>query len=350
MSSKLAFTLGAALLAVSGIAALAAAPPNLTKALETQRRLSAERPQDPAVFNDLGNLLVMASQNAEAETAYRQAVELDPQRVSALFNLGLLLQERGERREALRLYKQVVELEPSHAWAHYQLGALYESWDSESRAIGHYARAFALDPQLAFPEVNPHIVENELVTEAMLQAYRGDYAPPQAPKVYEDPARIANLLVPPPVVRPADAGAPANSMAGQTDASGRAGQAQRPGQAQGATGNRVLRPGDLDPRSTAGQATPQAGARAPYYDGRRGSEPGTGQMGQGFGVPGAVAPGTRTLRDFGQPQNPRGGQPGTVITPPPGGVYYRPEPPSTGRLDLRLVPGRPQEAERRAAF
>lgn len=348
MSSQLALTLGAALLAVTGIAALAAAPPNLTKAIETQRRLTAERPQDPAVFNDLGNLLVMASQNAEAETAYRQAVELDPQRVSALFNLGLLLQERGERREALRLYKQVVEIEPSHAWAHYQMGALYETWDSEGRAIDQYARAFALDPQLAFPEVNPHIVENKLVTEAMLEAYRGDYAPPQAPKVYEDPARIANLLVPPPAVaRPADAGTPVPDPAA-------ARQAQRPGQVPGAPGsNRVIRPGDLDPSSTAGQAVPQGGARSPYYDGRRGVQPNAGQpgqLGQGFGVPGAVAPGTRTLRDFGQPQNPRAGQPGTVITPPPGGVYYRPEPPSTSRLDLRLVPGRPQEAERRAAF
>lgn len=350
MSSKLAFTLGAALLAVTGIAALAAAPPNLTKALETQRRLTGERPQDPAVFNDLGNLLVMASQNAEAETAYRQAVELDPQRVSALFNLALLLQERGERREALRLFKQVTELEPTHAWAHYQMGALYEAWKSEGKAIEHYARAFALDPQLAFSEVNPHIVENALVTEAMLQAYRGDYAPPQAPKVYEDPARIANLLVPPPAVRPADAGAAADPAAGRADVTARPGQARPGQQMQGAAGNRVIRPGDLDPSSTAGQAAPQGGARSPYNDGRRGSQPGTGQVGQGFGVPGAVAPGTRTLRDFGQPQNPRPVQPGTVITPPPGGVYYRPEPPSTGRLDLRLVPGRPQETERRAAF
>lgn len=344
MSSQLALSLGAALLAVTGIAAIAAAPPNLTRAIETQRRLTAERPQDPGVFNDYGNLLVMASRNAEAEAAYRQAVELDPRRVSALFNLGLLLQERGERREALRLYKQVVEIEPTHAWAQYQIGSLYEAWKSEGKAVDHYARAFALDPQLAFSEVNPHIVENRLVTKAMLEAYRGDYAPPQAPKVYEDPARIANLLVPPPAPRPADPADPGNPAANPANAAGT--QAQRPGSTQMMQGDRVLRPGDLDPRSSAGQAAPQPGGRVPSY-GRGTTQPGTAQPGQGFGVPGAVAPGTRTLRDFSQP---RTGQPGTVITPPPGGVYYRPEPPSTGRLDLRLVPGRRQEAERRAAF
>ena len=53
-----------------------------------------------AVFNDLGNLLLLGPQTAEAETAYRKAIELDPDKASALFNLGLLLQQRGELREA----------------------------------------------------------------------------------------------------------------------------------------------------------------------------------------------------------------------------------------------------------
>ena len=40
------------------------APPNLTKALEAQQRLAAERADDPAVFNDLGNLLTLAGDSA----------------------------------------------------------------------------------------------------------------------------------------------------------------------------------------------------------------------------------------------------------------------------------------------
>lgn len=35
-----------------------------------------------------------------------------------------------------------------------------------------------------------------------------------------------------------------------------------------------------------------------------------------------------------------GGDPGQVITPPPGGVYYRPGLQSTGRLNLQLLKDR----------
>lgn len=335
ISKQLALVLAVTLVALTGIAALPAGPPNLARALESQRKLAAEKPQDAAVQNDLGNLLVMAGQNAEAEAAYRRAVELDPRRVSALFNLGLLLQERGERREAQKLFREVIEIEPGHAWAHYQSGALYEAGGSEGKAVEEYAAAFALDPQLAFPEVNPHVVDNKLVTQAMLRAYRGDYAPPQAPKVYEDPVRIAKLLVPP-VARPADAST--NPATAPDPAAGGAGT------------SRTIRERDLDSRNV-GQATPQGGGVRPGYQ-----RPGTGipgypayQGGQqqpvyqpvpGVGVPGArpQVP-ERTLRDFSRPP---GSQPG-VITPPPGGVYYRPDPTSTGRLDLKLVPGRPQD-------
>jgi len=71
-----------ALTAVVAIATLAAAPPNLTKALEAQRHLAAERPQDAAVLNDLGNLLMLVPNPTEAEAAYRKAIELDPNKAS----------------------------------------------------------------------------------------------------------------------------------------------------------------------------------------------------------------------------------------------------------------------------
>ena len=82
--------------------------------------------------------------------------------------------DRGELREAMKHYTHAVKVEPSHAWAHYEMGSIYERWGEEGRAIDSYAKAFAIDPQLAFPEVNPHIVENKLVTQAMrdLQAKR----------------------------------------------------------------------------------------------------------------------------------------------------------------------------------
>jgi len=312
--------------AIAALAAVAAVPPaNLAKAIEAQQRLAAERPQDAAVFNDLGNLLLLVPKPDEAEAAYRKAIALDPDKASALYNLGLLLQQRGELREAMKHYSHAVKVEPRHAWAHYQMGSIYERWGEEGKAIDSYAKAFALDPQLAFPEVNPHIVDNKLVTQAMLRAYKGDYAPPQAPKIYEDPTRIANLLVPPPPAGEQDqvAGSKQPAKGQQPGAAG-----ATPGQAQ------VLRERDLNRGNPAGQATPQGAVR-------------------GAGVPGMAQ---RGLRQWNRPEptiqevpqdgvstednQPQQQQPAPVITPPPGGVYYRPGVPSTGRMSLHVVPDR----------
>ncbi len=306
----------ASLVAITAMAALAAAPPNLGRAIEAQRRLAAERPQDAAVYNDLGNLLLLAHQPADAEAAYRRAVEIDPKKTSALFNLGLLLQQEGNPHESRLLYERVLEADPRHAWAHYQLGTLYERKGESSRAVREYAQAFALDPQLAFREVNPQIVENRLVTESLLRAYQRESAAGEAPAIYDEPGHIRDLLV-----QPKEAPAETSPAAGPN--------AQHPA---------VLRPKDL-PTGNLGQAT-QPGARP--------GAPGAGasQRGLPAGVPTYQPPYTNVnppgSRNWVRPVTPNsnldGTQPGVVITPPPTGLYYRPGQPSTGRLDSQLVP------------
>lgn len=313
------------------VAALAAAPPNIGRALESQKRLVAERPNDPAVFNDLGNLFLLAHQPDEAEQAYRKAVALDPKRVSALFNLGLLLQQRGEAKQALDFYRQVLEAQPEHAWAHYQAGALYEAGGQTSRAVGEYARAFSLDPQLAFREVNPQIVDNKLVTQAMLQAYRQGYGEPQVPAVYEDAHRIADLLVPPPQTTDAVKETGKEAPKDVTAKPSQQPAPLKPAAQQGAPGGTVIRPGDLDNRVT-GQA------------GQQGA-PGRSRVQPNSRVPQNVP---RGMREWERPEptvgmpnegsNPPVPAPGQVMTPPPGGVYYRPGYQSTGRLNIQLLP------------
>jgi hypothetical protein len=319
--------------------ALAAVPPNLSHAIESQKRLTIDHPQDPAAFNDLGNLFLLAHQSSDAEAAYRKAVELDPQRVSALFNLGLLLQQRGETKDALDLFHQVLEIQPEHAWAHYQAGALYEARGQESKAVDEYAHALALDPQLAFPEVNPHVVENKLLTQAMLRAYQKDYGVPQAPSIYEDPHRIANLLVPPsqvPGAETAPKDATAAKPAAQPPGVPPAQQPAVPGTAGRAPvaqpDGTVIRERDLDTRLT-GQAGPRGPARA---------QPGA-NMPQGARQWERPEPTVQYPSEGGDEDQQQYQQPvlapGQVVTPPPsGGVYYRPGYQSTGRLNLQLVP------------
>src|SRR5207244_12716350 len=92
-----------------------------------------------------------------------------------------------------------------HACAYYPIGSLHEIAGRETKAIDAYSRAFALDPQLAFRDVNPLVVDSKLVTQAMLKAYRQGSRPPEVPKIYDDPNRIASLLVPPPATPAPDA-------------------------------------------------------------------------------------------------------------------------------------------------
>ncbi len=311
------------------LAALAAAaPPNLPKTLEAQRQLTVERPDDAAVWNDLGNLLLLARRADEAEAAYRRAGELDPERVSALFNLGLLVQQKGERREALELFDRVLEREPRHAWAHYQKGAIYEAWGREAPAVRSYAEAFALDPQLAFPDVNPHVLDNRLVTQAMLRAYRQEGQAPQAPAVYEDPQRIASLLVPrttPAPERqevaadePAAAAAPAAAVGSPT----------------------VLRERNLDRGNSSGQVSSpgSAGRRAPSAPSRPGGVRAWSRPEPNL-QPEIIEEVPEQQLD---PESPE-------VYVPPGGVVYAPGVFSSGRLDTELRRPRTQAPVRIAS-
>jgi hypothetical protein len=311
------------------IAGIAAVPPkNLAKAIDAQRRLVAERPQDPAVYNDLGNLLLLVPQPSEAEAAYRKAIELDPNKASALFNLGLLLQQRGELREAEDLYQRTLKVDSSHAWASYQLGTIQETHHQKSKAIDSYAKAFALDPQLAFPEVNPHIVDNKLVTEAMLRAYRNDFGTnPQVPKMYDDGARIASMLVPPPQHPDETKDQMATSQQVAPGASAGRQPVMGPKTAGAGTtpGATVLREQDLHAPAGATRGVGVGGRPAPIGQGQQG------------GVRQWNRP-EPTVQEIPGGGDEDGAQPAPVIAPPPGGVYYRPGVQSTGRLNLHIAP------------
>lgn len=173
-----------------------AAVPHIDVALQKQVELATERPYDAAVQNDLGNLLLVDGQEDAAEAAYRRSLELDGSHEGARFNLGLLLQQKGEHQEALEQFAVVLELEPTHAWAHYQIGVSLQELDRRDDALEHYSRAFGLDPTLSFAENNPHIIDNTMVTEALLLSSR--YAASTSRTVarqYDDPDRIAQLML-----------------------------------------------------------------------------------------------------------------------------------------------------------
>lgn len=334
-------------LAATGFAALrspAAETPNLDQALTAQQALAAERPNDPLVLNDLGNLLLVAGRQEDAEQAYRQALEIAPEMTSAHYNMGLLLLQKGETKAALGHFRTVLDTEPDNAWAHYQVGVIFETRGQGRKAIRHYARAFRLDPKLAFPEVNPHVIDNDHVTKALLLAYRNLPSSSGAPKTYEEPSRIVSLMM----AAEEEDGAAGDAGEGESEAGeakpgdmmpGEAGSgefAPRPsmppaveeGQGEEGGQGRVLRKEDLDEDRPINQARPQGGSA--YYPPRGGVRQRSDDVRRRYQPPSVRSPGRR------------GGSTGSGDTrrsPSSGRDRFAPGIPSTGRLELELLPG-----------
>jgi len=237
-------------------------PENLPLAVDEQRRLIAEEPGNAAARNDLGNLLVLMGDTLGAELSYRTAVELAPNRPAYRYNLALLLHDAGDLKQAAESYREVLELDPSDAWAHYQLGAILEAQGKDGRAIERYAQAFRLDPGLAFADVNPLILESDLVTEAMLLGYKEGMIASRAPRVYNDPNRIARLLVVDPEETQDEAEPPAGMRAEQEPNNVMMGE--EPDGAMPPSERKVLDQKDISGGSVnQASPTPRAGYRPP---------------------------------------------------------------------------------------
>jgi tetratricopeptide (TPR) repeat protein len=338
----------AALLACAALSAAlsyAAAPKNLDRAIEVQRGLVAQRPADSAAANDLGSLLVLADDLTGAEEAYRSAIAIDGGNAAAHFNLGLLLQKVGDRRGALKEFKRALEIQPRHAWAQYQIGAVYHQQGHESAARKAYAKALALDPALGNPAVNPHLIDNELATSAMLYAYHHYREELQPERQFEEPARIAGVMIDRPGTAAEPAATPGEAAAGggfvhgegpPEDAGGGTPAENPPAVEKGeplddespeGTASRTLSSKDLDPARASNQIS---GGTAPARAGAAARNPGgaitSGNRGRTRDLQQQpVRPTLRTLPNAGAPQQP----------PPPS--TFLPTSDSTGMIETRLV-------------
>jgi hypothetical protein len=76
------------------------------------------------------------------------------------------------------------------------MGTISASAGRRDKAVDYYTRALALNPDLASPAVNPHIIENRYLTESHLRLYLAQAEAAQAPRLYQRPNQVAQLLIP----------------------------------------------------------------------------------------------------------------------------------------------------------
>jgi tetratricopeptide (TPR) repeat protein len=80
-------------------------------------------------WNGLGNLLQNhLGRYEESESAYRKAIEIDPRYADAWYNLGVLLQNHsGRYEESESAYRKAIEIDPRYAYAWNNLGYLFQN-------------------------------------------------------------------------------------------------------------------------------------------------------------------------------------------------------------------------------
>lgn len=83
---------------------------------------------------------------ADAEAAFRQALEADPDNATAHLNLGSVRVQLGRTQDALKSYETALRLEPENSRAHFNMGTLLSAIGEEAGATEHFERAIELYP------------------------------------------------------------------------------------------------------------------------------------------------------------------------------------------------------------
>jgi tetratricopeptide (TPR) repeat protein len=127
------------------------AAPFARRAAAAARAVAADLDADD--WFELGCALEATSPE-DADDAYRNALELDPDHVDAHLNLGRLLHEDGDLTGAERHFRRALAARPHDATAAFDLGVALEDLARLPEAAEAYERALALDPGYADAHYN----------------------------------------------------------------------------------------------------------------------------------------------------------------------------------------------------
>ncbi|MCX7013216.1 MAG: tetratricopeptide repeat protein [Candidatus Sumerlaeota bacterium] len=111
---------------------------DLEHAEAAYRRALEFGPNDPDLWNNLGETLFRERRTVEAEKAFRRAFEADSSYVRALNNLAVSLQERGALGEAEAAFRRALEIAPDYTLARKNLADLLLDVNQPEEALALY--------------------------------------------------------------------------------------------------------------------------------------------------------------------------------------------------------------------
>ena len=95
------------------------------QAIDAYKKSLAIKPDDAAVYNQIGNLYGAEKKMPEATEALNKAAQLDPSLAAkAYFNMGANMVNGGHPAEAADFFKKAADADPHYAEAWYQYGSL----------------------------------------------------------------------------------------------------------------------------------------------------------------------------------------------------------------------------------
>jgi len=103
--------------------------------------ITNEYPELVGPYLNLGIIYARLGRTADAEQAFRAALDRKPDNAIAYNQLGIVYREEGHFAEARQAYERAIEIDGAYAEAHLNLGILFDLYlQQPEAAILHYQR------------------------------------------------------------------------------------------------------------------------------------------------------------------------------------------------------------------
>ncbi len=160
---------------------------SLDQAVEAYKKGLAIKPDDPAVYNQLGNIYGLEKKMPEASEALTKAAQLDPSMApKAYFNMGANLVNGGQPDKATEYFKKATDADPNYAEAWYQYGSLQMMQGKVDPKTGQQTyppdTATALKKYLELQPNGPHAQEASAMLQALGEKVQTNITVPGAEK------------------------------------------------------------------------------------------------------------------------------------------------------------------------
>lgn len=127
--------------------AIAADPNRMQRRASELRSKLNQAPQSPLLHNLLGQLWAHDKQYAQAEQAFRKAIELNDALFPAYLNLAGLYLQTDKQDQAIKEYEAVLAKNANAIQAHMMLGMIHEGRNEIDKAQARYETILKLNPR-----------------------------------------------------------------------------------------------------------------------------------------------------------------------------------------------------------